>query len=103
MQQFAQKVNRCSRAFLQPRDKCLCFNIVEVVTQVLARSSPPKSSSWHGPDIARRAPVRCTSGTGERFPAGGLDGSQSQPLSTTSFLRSPPSTLTLPHLPPAHY
>src|SRR6266436_4607461 len=86
MQYSAQKVNRCSRAFLEPWDKCLCFNMVEVATQVLARRYPAKLSSWHGTDIARRvAPVGFTSGTGERFRAGGRDDSQSEALGDTSL------------------
>ncbi len=103
MQHFAQKVNRCSRAFLEPRDKCLCFNMVEVATQVLARRSPAKLSSWHGTDIARRvAPVGCTSGTGERFRAGGRDDSQSEVLGDTSFLRCPASAVSRDRLAGVH-
>src|SRR6266851_95088 len=103
MQHFAHKVNRRSRAFLEPWDKCLCFNIVEVATQVLARSSPAKSSSWHGTDITQRvAPVGCTSGTGERFPAGGRDGSQSEAVGHTSFLRCPASALSRTELAAVH-
>src|SRR5260370_21744679 len=92
MQYSARRVNRCSSGFLERWDKCLCFNMVEVATQVLARRSPAKLSSWHGTDIARRvAPVGFTSGTGERFRAGGRDDSQSEALGDTSFLRGPGS------------
>src|SRR5712691_5980012 len=83
MQHFAHKVNRCSRAFLEPWDKCLFFNIVEVATQVLARSSPAKSSSWHGPTLL-----------GVWLPSGARDGSQSDALGDTSFLRCAASAVS---------
>src|SRR5260370_41302555 len=94
MQYSAQKVNRCSRAFLEPWDKCLCFNMVEVATQVLARRSPAKLASWHGTDIARRvAPVGGTSGRGEGVRAGGRDDSRAEVLAATSFLSCPASAV----------